>query len=120
MGGVYGEINSRTDFERALREAMGIANRILSSGRNPVIQAVVEQLGAMSRASEGGREPSQDERRSVNVGLIAVRELDADRQDDSGLLARKLYALDSYFREWPTDEQATSATDADFWRRFGL
>jgi hypothetical protein len=54
------------------------------------------------------------------VGLIAVRELDADREDDSGPLARKLFVLDTFFAEWPTDEQATSATDADFWRRFGL
>jgi hypothetical protein len=120
MGGVYGEINSRTAFERVLGEAVGIAKRILGSGRNPVIEVVVEQLHVMARASEGGREPSEAERRTVNVGLIAVRELDADRQDDSGLLAGKLYALDNYFREWPTDEQATSATDADFWHRFGL
>jgi hypothetical protein len=56
----------------------------------------------------------------VNIGLIAVRELDADREDNSELLARKLYALDSFFREWPTNEQAATATDADFWRRFGL
>ena len=85
-----------------------------------MIEAVVEQLTWMARACGGGREPSADERQKVNVGLIAMRELDADRQDDSGLLARKLYALDNYFTEWPTDEQAATATDADFWRRFGL
>jgi hypothetical protein len=120
MGGVYGEINSRADFERVRQEAVDIAARILSAGRNPVIEAVVEQLGWMARASGGGRVPSADERRTVSIGLVAVRELDADRQDDSGLLARKLCALDNYFTEWPTDEQAATATDADFWRRFGL
>ncbi len=120
MGGVYGEINSRADFERVLQEAADIAARILAGGRNPVIEAVAEQLGWIARASQSGREPSADERGKVNVGLIAVRELDADREDDSGLLARKLCALDKYFTEWPTDEQAGSATDADFWRRFGL
>jgi len=117
---VYGEINSRADFERVLQEALAIASSMLTGRRNPVIEAVVEQLTWMARACGGGREPSADERGKVNVGLIAVRELDADREDDSGLLARKLCALDNYFTEWPTDEQAGSATDADFWRRFGL
>jgi hypothetical protein len=120
MGGVYGEINSRADFERVLREAADTAARILAGGRNPVIEAVAEQLGWMAHASLGGREPSANERGRVSVGLIAVRELDADREDDSGQLARKLCALDNYFTEWPTDEVAGSATDADFWHRFGL
>jgi hypothetical protein len=120
MGGVYGEINSRADFDRVLQEAADLAARMLAGGRNPVIQAVAAQLGWMAHASLGGREPSADQRAKVNVGLIAVRELDADREDDSGQLARKLCALDNYFTEWPTDEQAGSATDADFWRRFGL
>jgi len=120
MGGVYGEINSRADFDRVLHEALGIAGRILAGGRNPAIEAIAAQLTWMALTCEGGREPSADERQKVNVGLIAMRELDADRQDDSGLLARKLYALDNYFTEWPTDEQAATATDADFWRRFGL
>jgi hypothetical protein len=120
MGGVYGEINSRADFERVLQEAAGIAARMLAGGRNPVIEAVAEQLAWMARASGGGREPSADERQHVNIGVIAVREFDADREDDSGQLARKLCALANYFTEWPTDEQAASATDADFWRRFGL
>jgi len=120
MGGVYGEINSRADFERVLQEAADIAARILAGGRNPVIEAVAGQLAWMARACGGGREPPEDERGKVNVDLIAVRELDADRDDDSGHVARKLYVLDSYFREWPADEQAASATDADIWRRFGL
>jgi hypothetical protein len=120
MGGVYGEINSRADFDRVLHEALGIATRMLTGGRNPVIEAVVEQLTWMTRACGGGREPSADERGKVNIGVLAVRELDADRQDDSGLLARKLFVLDTYFTVWPTDDQARSATDADYWRRFGL
>ena len=120
MGGVYGEINSRADFDRVLHEALGIACRILAGGRNPAIEAIAAQLTWMALTCEGGSVPSADERARVSVGVIAVRELDADRQDDSGQLARKLCVLDTYFTEWPTDEQAASATDADYWRRFGL
>ena len=53
------------------------------------------------------------------MGLIAARELDADRKDESGGLANKLYELDNYFKEWPTDDEAANAT-ADYGARFGL
>jgi hypothetical protein len=84
------------------------------------MEAIVQQLDAIGRWTSAGRAPSEGERKEITVGLIAVRELDADGQDDAGVLARKLYVLDSYFTEWPTDEQVRNATDADFWRRFGL
>ena len=69
----------------------------------------------MGRWTTGGGEPIKNDRDTISVGLIAVRELDADRQDQSGELARKLYELDNYFKEWPTDDlAASSATDDDF------
>ena len=121
MGGLYGEINSRADFERVLREARTITRGMLGAAPdNPAIAAIDTQLDAMQRWTAAGGEPTKDERERINVGLIAVRELDDDRQDESGELARKLYVLDSYFKEWPTDDQAASATDADYWARFGL
>jgi hypothetical protein len=121
MGGVYGEINSRADFERVLREARTITRRMLgATPSNPTIAVIDAQLDAMERWTAAGVEPTKGERERINVGLIAVRELDDERQDESGELARKLYGLDSYCKEWPTDEQAASATDADYWARFGL
>jgi hypothetical protein len=119
MGGVYGEINSRADFERVLREAIELAERLAKSGA-PAIVAIAAQLGAMAPWGAEGGEPTEQERKRINVGLIAVRELDDERQDESGALARKLFALNNYAADWPTDEQARTATDADYWRRFGL
>jgi len=114
MGGLYGEIDSRADFDRVLKEARTITRRLLrASPDNPAIAAIDTQLDAMERWAAGG-EPTRDERERINVGLVAVRELDADRQDDSGELARKLCVLDNYAREWPTDDQAASATDAGY------
>jgi hypothetical protein len=121
MGGLYGDIDSRADFERVLKEARAITHGMLKvQPNNPVIETIDTQLDAMERWTAAGREPTEDERKTISVGLIAVRELDAARRDESGELANKLYELDNYFKEWPTDGQAANATDADYWARFGL
>lgn len=121
MGGVYGTIDSRDDFFRMLDEARDICRRILTKQpRNRVIESIDTQLDAMWRWTQNGREPAQSERESIKVGLLAVRELDEGRQDESGELARKLICLNNYFDDWPTDEEAASATDADYFKKFGL
>jgi hypothetical protein len=121
MGGVYGEIDSRASFGRVLGEARVIARSFLArQPGNGVISAIDAQLEAMQRWTADGHEPTEGERKSVNIGLIAVRELadvaDAEVQE----LVEKLYALNNYADDWPSDAQAASATDSDYWKRFGL
>ncbi|MDQ3367464.1 MAG: hypothetical protein M3680_18750 [Myxococcota bacterium] len=121
MGGVYGILNSRADFFRVLDEARQIASRMLEvQPKNGLIASIATQLAAMQRWSADGRDPLADERKTITIGLLAVRQLDADRQDEAGELARKLTILHNYFDEWPSDEAAANATDADYWKRFGL
>jgi hypothetical protein len=121
MGGVFGEIDSRSAFERVLEEAHTLNRSLLeASPDNPVARRIDVELDAMRRFALDGREPTKSERESIQVGLIAVRELDADRDDASGELARKLHVLNNYFEAWPTDAEAASATDADYWAQFGL
>ncbi len=121
MGGVYGKIDSRDDFLRTLAEARVITRRLLDlQPESSIIERVDAQLEAMQSWSADGREPTKAERKSIQIGLIAVRELDADRDDDSGELAQLLYGLNNYFDDWPTDAAAVSATDADYWKKFGL
>ena len=70
MAGVYGEIDSRVDYHRVLREAADIARRILA--RNPgnsAMQRIDKELDAMRRWTEGGRDPSASERTSIAWGL---------------------------------------------------
>jgi hypothetical protein len=114
MAGVYGEIDSRVDYHRVLREAADIARRILA--RNPgdsTMQRIDKELDAMRWWTQGGRDPSASERTSIDVGLIAVREL-AEATGEVAELADKLSSLNNYFEDWPTDEQAANATDDDF------
>ena len=114
MAGVYGEINSRADFHRVLGEATDIAQSLLAqSPKDAVMLRIQMELEAMDKWTAGGREPSAEERGRIDIGLVAVREL----EDAPGVgqdFLDKLHALNSYFEDWPTDQQAASATDEDF------
>jgi hypothetical protein len=114
VAGVYGEINSRADFHRALGEATDIVRGILAQSPDDAVMLRIQmELEAMGKWTADGREPSPDERGSIDIGLVAVRELDGEPGGPQDFLD-KLYALNSYFEDWPTDEEAASATDDDF------
>jgi len=115
VAGVYGEINSRDDFFRVLREASEIAQRFCQQQpKNMVMQAIASQLTTMQSWTDAGRTPSERQRQQITVGLIAAREFEtADGM--LGQLREKVFALNNYFEKWPTDEQAANASDDDFW-----
>ncbi|MGA7917645.1 MAG: hypothetical protein WCA00_20595 [Candidatus Acidiferrales bacterium] len=114
MAGVYGEINSRIDFHRVLNDATVLARSILARApQHPAMERIEKQLDAMKRWSASSRTPTDGERRSIDVGLVAAREFDG-ATGDLQQLAEKLFALNNYFEDWPTDEKAARATDDDF------
>jgi len=121
MAGLYGEIDSRADFERVLKEARYITRRLLQrQPHNKTIETIDTQLDALERWTAGGGEPSEAQRKTISIGLIAARELDDVPDPEVKVLVDKLYALQNYVKEWPTDDQAASATEEDYWKRFGL
>jgi len=67
----------------------------------PPYRSILAQLEAMQSMTANGRTPTEDERDSISIGLIAVRELepadDAERDD----FIHRLHELNGYFREWP-------------------
>jgi hypothetical protein len=114
MAGIYGEISSRVAFHRELGEATAIVQGILAKRpEDSTMQRLYEELEAMKRWSNDGREPTDGERGSIDVGLIAARELSAANGVE-GDLVQKLLALNNYFEDWPTDELAATAKDEDF------
>ncbi|MGD0674447.1 MAG: hypothetical protein ABSC94_03465 [Polyangiaceae bacterium] len=115
MAGVYGEIDSRAGFDRVLKEARAITRRMLKARPdNEVIEVIDTQLDAMERWTSGGRTPTQAERDTISIGLIAARELADVRNAEVEALLPKLYALNNYFEDWPSDDEAKKATDEDF------
>src|ERR1019366_5181673 len=104
MAGEYGEIDSRVAYHRVLGEALGLVQRIMTQRPDDeMMQLIFEELNAMRRWSA-------DERGSINVGLVAVREL-SEATGEEGELVKKLFALNNYFEDWPTDQEAATATD---------
>src|SRR3984957_10625392 len=113
MAGAYGEINSRVGFRRVLREATGFwAPGLGAPPDDPIMKQILKELDAMKRWSENGRTPTEGERKRINVGLIAAREL-SETTGEVNKFAEKLSSLNNYFEDWPTDEQAASDTDDD-------
>jgi hypothetical protein len=115
MGGVYGEINSRADFFRVLGEARALARKLLQrSPGDPTLLSINRQLEAIAGWTAGGREPTKQERKSLDMSVRAVRELSNSGDPVVDRFSTTIMELDAYFEDWPTDEQAASATDDDF------
>jgi hypothetical protein len=116
MAGVYGEIDSRNDFFRVLGECQKFTGDLLRiQPKNRVIEVIDTQLDAMWRWTASGRQPTKDERKSIDISVHAIREIGDDTGDPAtDAFVGKLHALNNYFEDWPTDDEAANATDDDF------
>lgn len=95
-------LTNRSDFfevlEQTRLEVETLAAR--SSGHGPM-KSIAVQLGEMKRQTAGGRNPTEDERDAITIGLIAVRELEPPSSESMADLIEILHELNGYFREWP-------------------
>jgi hypothetical protein len=115
VAGVYGNLNSREDFFRVLSDTITFSKKLRSrSPKDETLEAIDRQLQAMLRWSAGGRTPLPDERRSIDVGLVAVRELEDSQDVEVVDYAERLQELNNYFDDWPSDDEAARATEDDF------
>lgn len=116
MAGVYGEIDSRADFDRILHDAIARSKRyVAQTPRWDPIEVIDTQLDAVLRWTSAGRQPTEQERESIDMSLIASRELLPTDDADMQRFVDELTWLHNYFEDWPTDDAAASATDDDFW-----
>jgi hypothetical protein len=111
MAGIYGQINSRADFQRVLAQALDTARRGLASAPNSyVTQIAARQLEAMQAWTANGRTPSADEQNRIDVSVLAGRELRDTGRSETEEWVQQLTDLDNYFQAWPTDREAASST----------
>ena len=98
-------IKTRSEFFDVLESTIAIASA--KASKVPAFglyQNVLRQLLAMREWTANGRTPDQDERERNDIGLIAVREIDPQDDDESADFHELLVQLDGYFYEWPEDE----------------
>jgi hypothetical protein len=95
-------LDNRKDFFEVLEqtriEAEALAQRVPGF---PPYRSITRQLEAMQSMTANGRTPTEDERDSISIGLIAVRELEPPKDEAMGDFIDRLHELNGYFREWP-------------------
>lgn len=109
MAGIFGDtINSREDFFAELNRALELVDKVLGKAKSdPTIQSVKQQLLFMKKCSADGREPTIEERWSVDAALRLQREYEViDDWDDLYDLKEIVEGLENYFNYWPSDELA--------------
>jgi hypothetical protein len=115
MAGMYGEIDSRRDFERILVTALATIKHLRrNAASDEMLESVEAQLEAMQRWTLNGRTPTNDERESIDVGLLAARGLENTGDPAMDVFAQQLQWLNNYFEDWPSDDDAASSTEEDF------
>lgn len=100
-------IKTRAEFHTTLARARALAE--LYARRAPTLAAfdsVRRQLQAMDEWTAAGRTPTPEEQDRITIGLIAVREVDQQLDDQTAEFHELLVQLDGYFCEWPEDEIA--------------
>jgi hypothetical protein len=112
-------INSRADFFRVLDEAIDMTHERLGRGLWSPLQSIGAQLEAIKKWTDGGREPTVDERKLVDIGLVVARELEPAADVEEQRYNERLYEIQGYFGEWLSDAQL-AAPDDDPLKHFPL
>lgn len=102
-------IQSRDDFFRVLDETIKMASdRVRKSPKFLPYQDIEFQLDKMWRWTRDGRAPTEEERHSTDLGVIAIREIEpVDTPEDQDFVTN-LHELDYYFENWPDDPNAAA------------
>lgn len=91
------EISSRNDFRRVLSETRNIAKQLMTETPEfGPYQSIVNQLQAIANWTSHGRTPTEKERESLNLGLIAMRELENNSEPSVRDFTHRIYEICDY------------------------
>lgn len=94
-------INSRADFAPVVRDALAMVQKQIKE--NPgfdVFDEIEIQLDSMLRWTADGREPTDDEKSRISIGLLAVRNLEPAQTDEIYAITDRLHSIQYVFRHW--------------------
>src|SRR5260221_14024460 len=98
-------IKNRQDFQRVLDETIRmVGDRIRKLPKFQPYENIEYQLDKMWRWTVNGRTPTADELKQIDIGLIAVRELEPMKEtDEDQTFCTNLHELNYYWDLWPDD-----------------
>lgn len=110
----YRHIQGRADFQPLLDHLIQETKKLLPAkvGERPAIESIVRQLDAIRRWTANDRDPTVDERKSISLGKVVVRELEPAPDKDIAVLNEQLLELADYVKRWLTDREM-AAFDTD-------
>ncbi|MDI1449928.1 immunity protein Tsi6 family protein [Polyangium sp. 6x1] len=95
-------LSSRKEFLEVLARTRTEAEaRFQQAPRSATYESIARQLDAMQSMTAGGRTPTEDERDSITIGLLAVRELEPAHDADLADFIERLHELNGYLTAWP-------------------
>ena len=111
----YKHLRGRSDFQPLLATLLAKTRALLPTkvGAWPAIESIVMQLDAIRRWTDQGRDPLPDERASITIGVLVVRELEPAPDAAMAEYNEQLVELTDYFKRWLTDEALASFDEDD-------
>lgn len=107
-------IKSRSDFFRALSDAIQASKDLLTRAPNDApVTSVLRQLETIRTWTEHGREPTQEERWKPRIGLVLLREFEAETDRQILDWANLSKEVEAYFRHWLDDATYQTADEDD-------
>lgn len=109
----YKYVRSRADFFVTLDLALRQASELLArSPHDGAVGSIRAQLEAMRRWTDAGREPTREERRSLTIGPLLVRELEPAPTDELAEWVDRVREVAGHFRDW-LDDATFASIDED-------
>jgi hypothetical protein len=96
-----------------VERARGLSQYFLPRKNNdPVLGSVARQLDFIAQVLKEGRDPTPDERRSINMGFLMLRRWEEIRDGIPFWQFQQLISLlNLYFARWPSDRLAADPTN---------
>ncbi len=108
-------IQTRDDFLRVLADEVDRARRLEAEVPGlPLFGSLRRQLEAIQQWTADGREPTKDERKSIQMGMLIARELNPAPTDELEDFGGRVQELEFYFKHWRSDADWQALDDADY------
>ena len=107
-------IQNRADFHTVLAELIDETRKLVAGSPGfPPYGVILRQLEAIDRWTSTGLDPSKDDRKSIDMGLVIVRELEPAADPVAYRFNARVSELGWYLKHWRSDADWQALDDDD-------